>query len=124
MTRIVEVVTYNSHCPESFAFETKVLTEALEDNCITVHHIGSTSVPGLAAKPIIDILPVVKDLSRSDPAVVQLEVNQIIREARGFPNGLDESGIHKHRFYLAAGVREKMHALIKNSQETNSNGKE
>ncbi len=66
MTRIVEVVEYNPNWPKFFASETKLLIEALGDNCIVVHHIGSTSVPGLAAKPIIDILPVIKDLSKID----------------------------------------------------------
>jgi GrpB-like predicted nucleotidyltransferase (UPF0157 family) len=33
---------------------------------ISIHHIGSTSVPGLAAKPIIDIMPVVRDIEQVD----------------------------------------------------------
>jgi len=33
---------------------------------VTVHHIGSTSVPGLAAKPILDLMPLVKDLAEFD----------------------------------------------------------
>jgi GrpB-like predicted nucleotidyltransferase (UPF0157 family) len=33
---------------------------------VTIHHIGSTSVPGLDAKPIIDLLPLVHDISRID----------------------------------------------------------
>jgi GrpB-like predicted nucleotidyltransferase (UPF0157 family) len=33
---------------------------------VTVHHIGSTSVPGLAAKPIIDLMPLVTDLAGLD----------------------------------------------------------
>ena len=38
----------------------------LGKNCAGVYHIGSTSVKGLAAKPIIDIMPVVKDISLVD----------------------------------------------------------
>jgi GrpB-like predicted nucleotidyltransferase (UPF0157 family) len=34
----------------------------LGDNCIAIHHVGSTSVPGLAAKPKIDMIVVVKEL--------------------------------------------------------------
>jgi GrpB-like predicted nucleotidyltransferase (UPF0157 family) len=39
---------------------------ALGSILVTVHHIGSTSVPGLAAKPIIDLMPLVTDLAKLD----------------------------------------------------------
>jgi GrpB-like predicted nucleotidyltransferase (UPF0157 family) len=39
----------------------------------TVHHIGSTSVPGLAAKPIIDLMPLVTDLAALDPLQCSVE---------------------------------------------------
>lgn len=38
----------------------------LKDNLVDIHHVGSTAVPGMDAKPIVDILPVVKDLSLVD----------------------------------------------------------
>ena len=38
----------------------------LGSNLVTVHHIGSTSVPGLVAKPIIDLMPIVIDLTSLD----------------------------------------------------------
>lgn len=62
----IEVVAYNPDWPKLFSAEAKFIKEALGDNCIEIHHIGSTSVPGLAAKPIIDILPVVKNISKVD----------------------------------------------------------
>ena len=43
-----------------FEAEAIKIKEALGQNCVAVHHIGSTSVPGLAAKPKIDITMVIK----------------------------------------------------------------
>jgi GrpB-like predicted nucleotidyltransferase (UPF0157 family) len=40
---------------------------------LAVHHIGSTSVPGLAAKPIIDLLPVVRDVAELDRKRARIE---------------------------------------------------
>ena len=56
---------YNSDWPllaSSIAEKLNVLGPCL----VTVHHIGSTSVPGLAAKPIIDLMPLVTDLPSLD----------------------------------------------------------
>ena len=61
----VVLAGYDPKWPEraaEFASRLRVLGPVL----ITVHHIGSTSVPGLAAKPIIDLMPVVTDLAALD----------------------------------------------------------
>ena len=60
--RNIEVVQYNPEWPLAFEAEATRIKQALGDNCIDIHHIGSTSVPGLAAKPIIDMIPVVRDI--------------------------------------------------------------
>lgn len=52
--RIIEVVPYNPNWPSEFKTEAEKIKQALGDNCIEVHHIGSTSVPGMATEPIID----------------------------------------------------------------------
>ena len=62
----VRVVEYDPRWPQMFAEEAEKIQKILGENCIAVHHIGSTSVPNLAAKPIIDILPVVRDLRLVD----------------------------------------------------------
>jgi GrpB-like predicted nucleotidyltransferase (UPF0157 family)/GNAT superfamily N-acetyltransferase len=64
-TKHIEVVSYNPAWPEMFTAEAARLCQALADNCIAVHHIGSTSVTGLDAKPIIDIIAVVKNTADS-----------------------------------------------------------
>ncbi|MDP1608878.1 MAG: bifunctional GrpB family protein/GNAT family N-acetyltransferase [Chlamydiales bacterium] len=59
--RKIEVVSHDPMWAEQFESEAKQIKKALGDLCVEVHHIGSTSVPGLAAKPKIDILAVVKN---------------------------------------------------------------
>ncbi len=73
MKKTIEVVSYNPQWPELFESEAKLIKQALGDNCITIHHIGSTSIPGLRAKPIIDMLPVVRDIQAVDHATKAME---------------------------------------------------
>lgn len=56
MARIIEVVDYDPGWIAAFEREAAVLHGVFGERIVAVHHIGSTSVPGLEAKPIIDIL--------------------------------------------------------------------
>ncbi|MDR2782196.1 MAG: GrpB family protein [Holosporaceae bacterium] len=47
---------YDSDWPKIFETEKEIILAALEDNLVAIHYIGSTAVPGLAAKPKIDII--------------------------------------------------------------------
>jgi len=62
----VEVVEYNKDWPALFEEEAEKIRNILGDELIGIHHIGSTSVENLKAKPIIDIMPVVKDIEKVD----------------------------------------------------------
>ncbi len=73
MTNAIEVVHYRNEWLDMFASEAQLIQQALGDNCLMVHHIGSTSVPGLAAKPIIDMIPVVKNILHVDQATAAME---------------------------------------------------
>ncbi len=90
-TRKIEVVEYDPMWPDAFELEATKVKEALGKNCIEIYHIGSTSVPGLSAKPIIDMLCVVRDIQEVDHAVEAME--SLGYEAKG------ESGMAFRRFF-------------------------
>lgn len=63
--KTIQVVAYDPNWPHVFEKEAGLIKQALGDNCLQVHHIGSTSVPGLAAKEDIDICVVVQHLQKN-----------------------------------------------------------
>ena len=60
----IEVVPYDERWPQLFMAEAAQVSGALGDEVRAIEHIGSTAVPGLAAKPIIDSLLIVSKLDR------------------------------------------------------------
>jgi GrpB-like predicted nucleotidyltransferase (UPF0157 family) len=71
-TRSYEVVNYEPDWPTWFEEEATSLREALGSIAERIEHVGSTSVPGLAAKPVIDIQVSVKSLNPREPVVSSL----------------------------------------------------
>jgi GrpB-like predicted nucleotidyltransferase (UPF0157 family) len=57
---------YSPAWPADFAAEAARLRELVGAELLDAHHIGSTSVPGLAAKPVIDLIPLVREVSAMD----------------------------------------------------------
>ncbi len=64
--RQVRVVPHDPAWKERFEAEAAALRSALGDEALAVHHIGSTSVPGLRAKPTIDVLIEVREIGKLD----------------------------------------------------------
>src|SRR5436305_15239986 len=62
----VVVIPYDPTWPAAFARESAAVAEALGESCIAIDHIGSTSIPGMHAKPIIDMLAVVRSITDVD----------------------------------------------------------
>src|SRR5690606_38947451 len=106
----IRVVPYNPEWPRLFEEEAKRVTTALGDLVLRAHHIGSTSIPGLKAKPIIDIMLEVISLDAMDRAASQLV--QLGYEAMG------EFGVPGRRYFRmdnAAGERiRQVHAFEAN----------
>jgi GrpB-like predicted nucleotidyltransferase (UPF0157 family) len=68
MAGVIVIEDYNPIWPELYQIESRRIRDALGDLLIAIEHVGSTSVPGLAAKPRIDIMPAVAhedDLDRT-----------------------------------------------------------
>ena len=59
---VIKVVPYQENWPCLFEEEAEKIYQILGNECLNIYHIGSTSIPGLAAKPVIDMMPVVQDL--------------------------------------------------------------
>jgi len=65
MRRVV-VVAYDSLWPTMYEQEAARIATVFGDELLCTHHIGSTAVPGMWAKPIIDIMPIVRDIAMVD----------------------------------------------------------
>ena len=77
--RCVQIVSYDPDWPKIFEEQAHLLKEILRNPDLAIHHFGSTAVPGLSAKPKIDILAVVKRFSLLDTS----SLVKIGYEARG-----------------------------------------
>jgi GrpB-like predicted nucleotidyltransferase (UPF0157 family) len=103
----VIVVQYDPLWPSAFAAAAKEASPALGKNLLEIHHIGSTSIPGIHAKPVIDMLALVADIKVLDQHNSQM--NSLGYEAMG------EFGIPTRRYFRrdnAAGVRaHQIHAF-------------
>ena len=91
----VKVVESSIDWPYLFEKEAQLLQKILKDNLVNIFHIGSTSVPGLKAKPIIDIMPVVLSLAKVDACNSQFE-------ALGY-EPMGEFGISGRRYFRKGG---------------------
>lgn len=69
----VRIVPHNPYWSAIAKEESSLLATAIGSNLVAIHHIGSTAIPGIAAKPVIDLLPVVRDLSFLDQSQRSIE---------------------------------------------------
>ena len=66
MSRILQISPYNPRWPTLFRQEARQIVKALSGQIILIHHIGSTAIPGIKAKPIIDCLIEVRQIESVD----------------------------------------------------------
>ncbi len=91
----VRVVPYNNEWIERFEQEAGLLRSLFGDELVTIHHVGSTAVPGLQAKPVIDMIPIVQHITHVD------SFNEAL-SALGY-EALGEFGIPGRRYFRKGG---------------------
>jgi GrpB-like predicted nucleotidyltransferase (UPF0157 family) len=96
----IVVVPYDERWPEMFELEAARLRVVLGDEVVAIHHIGSTAVPGMIAKPIIDVLVEAENLGRIDGFDDCMEQNGYV------PMG--EFGIKGRRFFIRSEVEKRI----------------
>src|SRR4051812_81336 len=110
----ITLVAYDPDWPGLFSREADRLRSILGDAALEIEHVGSTSVPGLMAKPIIDILLVVPDSADEPRYVPQLEGAGYvlrIREPEWFEHRLfkgPDTDINLHVFGSGAAEVQRM----------------
>jgi GrpB-like predicted nucleotidyltransferase (UPF0157 family) len=106
-TQPVEVVDYDPSWPRSYAEERDRIAAALGDTVTAIEHVGGTAVPGVPAKPVVDIMVGVADIERAGQAVAGLinlgyqyvpELESELPERRYFRRGNPES----HHIHMVA----------------------
>ncbi|GIO29836.1 MULTISPECIES: GrpB family protein [Paenibacillus] len=118
----VNISEYNPHWAWEFEQEKLKIAEALEGIVLGIEHIGSTSVPGLGAKPIIDIMAGVSALDEITP-VHRVRLERIgyhfvdhphFPERRFFRRGEWRAGTHHLHVYRHEGEHWNMQLLFRN----------
>jgi GrpB-like predicted nucleotidyltransferase (UPF0157 family) len=106
----VRLAEYDPAWVEQFAREEKRIRTALGARAVEVHHVGSTSVPGLAAKPVIDIVLLVADSADESAYIPELE-------AAGYALHLREPDWWEHRLLKDRNPDVQIHVFTVGSSE-------
>ena len=101
----VQIVDYDPQWPRLFEREAERVRTALGDQVLMLEHIGSTSVPGLAAKPKIDMLLVIADSADEHAYVPSLE-------AAGYVLRIREPDWYEHRMFKGPDTDVNLHVYM------------
>ena len=111
--RKVEVVEHNPDWGNLFKTESQYISQALDRNVVAIHHIGSTAIPHIYAKPIIDLLIEVNNINEVDRSNDKMK--RIGYQAMG------EFGISDRRYFRkdnSSGIRtHHVHVFETNSPQ-------
>jgi GrpB-like predicted nucleotidyltransferase (UPF0157 family) len=106
----IRVVDYDPGWPPRFELEANKIKSVLGSQALCLEHVGSTSVPDLPAKPIIDILLVVANSAEETQYVQALE-------AAAYKLHIREPGWHEHRMFKSSAMDVNLHVFSAGSTE-------
>jgi GrpB-like predicted nucleotidyltransferase (UPF0157 family) len=106
----VHLVPYDPRWPSEFARLADSIRRTLGDKALLLEHVGSTSVPGLSAKPIIDIVLAVANSADESSYVPSLE-------AQGFVLRIREPDWFEHRLFKTPHTDGNLHVFSEGSEE-------
>lgn len=98
------IVDYDPQWPELFGWEADRIQAVLGCRALRIEHIGSTSVPGLVAKPVIDVVLVVGDAGDEDTYVPDLK-------AAGYLLRIRETDWYEHRMFKGPETEINLHVF-------------
>lgn len=100
----IVIVDYDQQWPELFVREADRIRAVLGRRALRIEHVGSTSVPGLVAKPVIDALLTVTDSGDEDAYLPSLE-------AAGYLLRIRESNWYEHRMFNGPDTEINLHVF-------------
>lgn len=106
----IHLVPYDPAWPSLFGRLEKHIYEALGDGILLLEHVGLTSVPGLSAKPIIDMVLAVADSSDESSYVKSLE-------EKGYTLRIREPDWYEHRLLIPLEVQGSLHVFSDGCEE-------
>ncbi|MEM7625762.1 MAG: GrpB family protein [Planctomycetota bacterium] len=108
--REIKIVDYDAEWPHKYAEHEKKIRRALGERVFALEHVGSTAVPNLAAKPIIDIDLIVADSSDESSYLPALEEAGYVLRVR-------EPDWHEHRMVRTPALDVHIHIFSPDSPE-------
>lgn len=106
----ITLVEYDPRWPLDFEREAERIRRVLGDRALLIEHAGSTSVPGLIAKPIIDIVLAVESSADEPSYAAPLQ-------AAGYELRIREPDWHEHRLFKGPDVNINLHVFTFGSPE-------
>lgn len=106
----IHLAPYDPEWPLLFGRLKHRICEALENDVLLLEHVGSTSVPGLSAKPIIDMVLAVADSGNEAAYVARLET-------RGFELRIREPDWYEHRLLKSSDIKANLHVFSDGCEE-------